>query len=361
MSFVEREFYGNPAWAWLAAVVIAALVPLVLKWLKRVIVHRLAAVVQRTATPLDDLVAEVLACTKVFFLILLAVYAGSSVLSLPQIVERVIEFLTVLALLVQVGIWGSTVIAAYMRLAVRRKVAEDPGTATTMTALGFIAKLVLWTVILLLTLENLGVDVTALVAGLGIGGIAVALAVQSILGDLFASLSIVLDKPFVIGDFIIVGELMGNVEHIGLRTTRVRSLSGEQLVFSNDDLLKARIRNYKRMAERRIVFAVGVTYDTPYEKLEAIPAILRECVEQQDLTRFDRSHFKQHGSYSLDFETVYYMLDPDYTKFMNTQQAINLALHRRFEDEGIEFAYPTQTVLLAGGGSDTRARAVAVT
>jgi small-conductance mechanosensitive channel len=158
-----------------------------------------------------------------------------------------------------------------------------------------------------------------------------------------------------------VGDLMGTVEHVGLRTTRVRSLSGEQIVFSNDDLLNTRIRNYKRMAERRVVFAVGVTYQTPREKLSESPAIIRECIEAQEPTRFDRSHFKQYGPYSLDFETVYYMLDPDYTKFMDTQQAVNLALHERFEEQGIEFAYPTQTVFVAGSGLEASRSTVAVT
>lgn len=361
MSVIQQELFGNPAWTWLVAVAIAGLVPLVLKGLKRLIVHRLAAVAQRTTTPLDDLAAKVLGGTKAFFLALVAVYAGASVLSLPEVVGRVIHFFSAVALLVQVGIWGSIAVTFWMTYTVRQKAKEDPGTATTMSALGFLVKLVLWTVILLLTLDNLGVDITALVAGVGIGGIAVALAVQNILGDLFASLSIVLDKPFVIGDFIVVGDLMGTVEHVGLRTTRVRSLSGEQIVFSNDDLLNTRIRNYKRMAERRVVFAVGVTYQTPREKLAAIPGIIRDCVEVQELTRFDRSHFKQYGPYSLDFETVYYMLDPDYTKFMDTQQAVNLLVHERFEEQGIEFAYPTQTVFVAGSGLEASRSTVAVT
>jgi small-conductance mechanosensitive channel len=361
MSVIQRELFGNPVWAWVVAVAIAGLVPLVLKALKRLIVHRLAAVAQRTTTPLDDLAAEVLGRTKAFFLVLVAIYAGSGVLILPDVVNRVVHFLTVLALLLQVGIWGSTGVSFWMTITVRRKAKEDPGTATTMSALGFLMRLALWTVILLLTLDNLGVDITALVAGVGIGGIAVALAVQNILGSLFASLSIVLDKPFVIGDFIVVGELMGTVEHIGLRTTRVRSISGEQIVLANDDLLESRIRNYKRMSERRVVFTVGVTYQTPREKLAAIPGAIRECIEAQELARFDRSHFKQYGPYSLDFETVYYMLDPDYTQFMNTQQAVNLALHERFEQEGIEFAYPTQTVFVVGSGSEASRNTVALT
>ena len=200
--------------------------------------------------------------------------------------------------------------------------------------------------ILLLILENVGVDVTALIAGLGVGGIAVALAAQNILGDLFSSMSIVLDKPFVLGDFIIVGDMMGTVEKIGLKTTRVRSLSGEQLIFSNSDLLGSRIRNFKRMQERRIVFSIGVAYDTPAEKLTAIPGMLRAAVEAQEPVRFDRAHFAKFGDSALIYEVVYFVLKPDYNLSMDIQQAINLRLFREFADRQIEFAFPTQTLHL---------------
>jgi len=201
-------------------------------------------------------------------------------------------------------------------------------------------------VILLLALDNFGVNITTLVTGLGIGGIAVALALQSVLGDLFASLSIVLDKPFVIGDFINVDEYMGTVEHIGLKTTRVRSLSGEQLVFSNSDLLKSRIRNYKHMQERRVAFTIGVTYQTPLDRVAAIPSIIRKIIEAQGGVRFDRSHFKTYGDSALVFETVYYVLSSDYNAYMDIQQAINLRVYEEFAAEGIEFAYPTRTLYM---------------
>jgi small-conductance mechanosensitive channel len=213
----------------------------------------------------------------------------------------------------------------------------------------------------LLTLDNLGIDITALVAGLGIGGIAVALAVQNIFGDLFASLSITLDRPFVVGDFLTVGEVLGTVESIGIKSTRLRSLSGEQIVMPNSDLLSSRVRNYGRMLERRVVFATAVTYETPIDLLERIPRLIREIVEAQTDTRFDRSHFAAHGAASLDFETVYYVRSPDYNRYMDIQQAINLAVYRRFAAEGIEFAFPTQTVFVrqaptakGGGGQAPR-------
>jgi small-conductance mechanosensitive channel len=217
-----------------------------------------------------------------------------------------------------------------------------------------VGRALVWAVVGLLVLDNLGVDVTALVTGLGIGGVAVALALQNVLSDLFASLSIVLDKPFVVGDFIVVGDSMGSVEHVGLKTTRLRSLSGEQLVVSNSDLLGSRIRNYQRMSERRAVFQLGVTYETPPDKLRAIPAILRAVIEAQSATRFDRSHFKSYGAFSLDFETVYYVLTPDYNRYMDIQEAINLELLRHFTAHGIEFAYPTSTVLARVRGEATQ-------
>ena len=205
-------------------------------------------------------------------------------------------------------------------------------------------------VALVLFAESLERDFTGILAGLGIGGLALALAVQNILGDLFASLSIVLDKPFVVGDFLAVGEHLGSVEKIGLKTTRLRSLSGEQLVFSNTDLLNSRVRNFGRMFERRVVFTLGVTYQTPRDKLKLIPRIIREAVEAQQNTRFDRSHFSQYGDFSLNFESVYYVLSRDYNQYMDIQQSIYLAIHEGFEAEGIEFAYPTQTLFLEHPG-----------
>jgi small-conductance mechanosensitive channel len=213
---------------------------------------------------------------------------------------------------------------------------------------------IIWVIVLLVVIDNVGVDVTTLVASLGVGGIAIALAVQSILGDIFASLSIIFDKPFLVGDFVRVGDYTGSVENIGIKTTRLRSLSGEQLVISNSDMLGSRIQNYGRMYERRATFTLGVTYDTPREKLAKIPEMVREAIEAEEGVRFDRAHFKEFGAYSLNIDAVYYVLSPDYAQYMDIQQRINLDLHRRFEEEGIEFAYPTQVVHIdpAQGGSE---------
>ena len=203
-------------------------------------------------------------------------------------------------------------------------------------------------VLVLTALGTLGVAVSPFVASLGIGGVAVALALQNVLGDLFASLSIVFDKPFVVGDSVAVDDFSGTVEYVGLKTTRIRSISGEQLVFANSDLLASRLRNYGRMRERRVIFTIGVTYGTPSEALRAIPRYLREAIERLDNTRFDRSHLKEFGDSSIDFETVYHMVVPDYNAYMDTQEQISLALYERFEAQGIDFAFPTRTVRLVG-------------
>lgn len=357
MTFLDGTYYYNTLHTWLLALLVTACVLALLAIGKRVIVSRLLAFAQKTRTNLDDLAVDLISRTHFYFLVFFSLYAGTLVLTLPDKVTRLIGTAAVIVLLVQAAVWGNRIISVWLTFYLKRSLEQDAATATTVTALGFVGRLALWTVTLLLALDNMGVDITALVAGLGIGGIAVALALQNVLGDLFASLSIVLDKPFLIGDFVVVGDFMGTVEHIGLKTTRIRSLQGEQIVFSNADLLGSRIRNYKRMQERRVVFTIGVTYQTPYEKLAAIPAMIKAIIEQQPQTRFDRAHFKEYGDFSLNFEVVYYVLTPDYNTYMDIQQAINLALFRRFEEERIEFAYPTQTLFLQHGTAAPSAQA----
>jgi small-conductance mechanosensitive channel len=252
-----------------------------------------------------------------------------------------------IALFWQAGLWAATAAVAWLDHRRALMLEDDKAVAGSVGIIRFVVRVAIWAVVLLLTLDNLGVDITALIAGLGIGGIAVALALQNVLGDLLASLSIALDRPFVIGDFLIVGEHMGSVEYIGIKTTRLRSLSGEQIVMSNGDLLASRLRNYGRMQERRVVFTLGVTYETPREKLLELPSLLRSIIESQDGVRFDRAHFSSYGAYSLDFEIVYYVLSADYTRYMDVQQAINFRIHEEFEALGVGFAYPTQTLWLA--------------
>jgi small-conductance mechanosensitive channel len=341
---LSTTLYGNEIKTWLIALGVAVGTLIVLRLVEQVLIVRIARLTRKTSTVIDDILVGSLRKTKFLFLLIVSVYIGGLSLELPSTIRQIDWRVLVIALLLQAGIWISTGLQLWLEH--YREVEEDGASRTTMNALSFLGRVALWAIVLLLILDNLGIDVTALVAGLGIGGIAIALAVQNILSDLFASLSIVLDKPFVNGDFVIVGDLMGSVEHIGIKTTRVRSISGEQLVFSNTDLLNSRIRNFGRMQQRRVVFKIGVLYQTPTEKLELIPTIIREAIEAEEDTRFDRSHFASYGDFSLDFETVYYIGSPDYNLYMDRQQAINLAIFRRFADEGIEFAYPTQTLFI---------------
>ncbi len=345
MEFLAVEFQGNPVWRWLVAVGMLLFVGFVLRILLWRLVRKLRVVAAKTPGRFDDLIVELLDKTKFLFIFIVSLYAGALILTLPELAESVLSGIFIVALLIQVGYWGNGCVAFWIRRSVSRRMTEDAAAATTLAALGFVAKMAIWTVVLLLALDNY-IDVTALIAGLGIGGIAIALAAQNILSDLFASVSIIVDKPFVIGDFIIVGESMGTVEQIGLKTTRVRSLTGEQIIFSNSDLLSSRVRNYKRMYERRIAFSIGVTYKTSPDMLEGIPALIEEIVSGQPDVRFDRCHCKSLGDFALVFETIYYVLVPDYAVYMNVQQAINLAVMREFATRDIEFAYPTQTLFV---------------
>lgn len=347
LEILDQNILGNTLLQWVTAVAAFFITVLVLRIAQHFGGRRLESLASQTDTYWDDAVAGAIAKTNLLFLFVAGIFIGTYFLQVPERLQSVISSIFVIALLIQVGIWGAALITVVLESSRKRALDKDPAAVTTINVIALGTKFILWSTVLLLGLDNLGVNVTALVAGLGIGGVAVALALQNILGDLFASLSIVFDKPFVNKDFVIIGELMGSVEHIGLKTTRIRSLSGEQLIFSNSDLLSSRIRNYGRMFERRVVFNLGVTYQTPREKLRQIPKIVKEAVEEQSKTRFDRAHFMKYGDYALLFETVYYVLSPDYNNYMDIQQSIYFAIHERFEQEEIEFAYPTQTLFLS--------------
>ncbi len=276
---------------WLIAAVLLVVLIATLRVAQAVLGMRARKLAEKRRLEYAHVTADLIEATRVLFLVLISASLASLVLPLNEQTQTIIRTTTIIALLIQAGIWGHVAVAFFVTRYARQRLGTDATSVTTISALGMFARLVIISVVVLLILDNLGVNITAMVAGLGIGGIAVALAAQNILGDLFASASIVLDKPFVLGDFIIVDDLLGTVEHVGLKTTRIRSLSGEQLVFSNNDLLQSRIRNFKRMHERRVVFSIGVIYQTPYDKLAAITGILRAAVEAQEQVRFDRAHF----------------------------------------------------------------------
>ena len=337
------SIYGGTPHDWLTALALSIAIALGVYLIKPILLRRLKAHAERDNLQVDGGFMRAVKATRVWLICVFALSIGSHYLDLPEAHAKALTTLTALAFILQIGFWASAMLGFFVDRSRQRALATDAGSATSLAALSFVGNVILWAIVVLLALDNLGVNITALVAGLGVGGVAVALAVQNILGDLFASLSIIVDKPFVIGDFIIVDSYLGSVEHVGLKTTRIRSLGGEQIVFSNGDLLKTRIRNYKRMVERRVLFSFNLVYETTAEQAEEVPRIVRRIIEAQERVRFDRSHFFAFGEYALSFETVYWVLSPAYNDYMDTQQAINLALMREFKNAGIRFAVPRQT------------------
>jgi small-conductance mechanosensitive channel len=355
----DRVFYGNSVRAWLVAAAALAVVFATLYFLRRLVTRRFAPAAGRTATAFDDLAVQLARRTRPYFLFAIAVVIAVRFLELPLRINQLLDKAVALVVLLQAARWATGVVAFYVaRHVEQRRGTADAANLWAARMLGFAANVAVWAIILVAVLDNIGFDVTTLVTGLGIGGIAIALAVQNVLGDIFAALAIVLDKPFVVGDFITVDSFAGTVEQIGLKTTRLRSLSGEQIIFANAELLKGRIRNYKRLYERRNVFTIDVPYDTPTEVVARIPGVLREIVEAQNPVRFDRSHFSAYVESALRFETVYYVLDPDYNRHMDIQQRILLAVLERFRREGIEFAFPTRTIVHKHEGDVPHSEAV---
>jgi small-conductance mechanosensitive channel len=345
--FVSLPIFRNAPLDWIVAGalsvgLLAAL--LVARALFRRYRNRLAST---TEIELIEVPIDALSRTSTLLLALVGLFAGLATLQMSEGTARALDSIVTIALFAQAGAWAAAAANLLLERRRRRIAATDRAMVSSLGIIGFIVRVAIWAIIVLLVLENLGVDVTALVAGLGIGGVAIALASQNILGDLFASLSITFDRPFVVGDFLIIDEFLGAVEYIGVKSTRLRSLSGEQIILSNADLLKSRVRNYGRMVERRVVFTLNIVKETRTELIERVPPLIRRIVECQMDVRFDRSHFASHGAASLDFETVYYVLSPDYNRYMDIHQAIQLAIHREFERLDIEFAYPTQRLYLA--------------
>ncbi len=347
---LDTDVFGFPLRELLMAAAYGVATALLVRFALQVLIVQIRRMSERTETDLDDLAVELLDKTRFLFILLVGLFVGARSLDLPEAWDATMTGILTAVLLLQIGLWGMGVVNYGVRHYKKKSLDDDPGLATAIGAIGFIVRLALWSVLLLTGLATFGVEISALIASLGIGGLAVALALQNVLGDLLASLSIVFDKPFVIGDFVVIGDFSGTIESVGLKTTRVRSLSGEQLVFSNSDLLSSRIRNYKRMEERRVVFQLGVEYGLASEKLRRIPELVRSAVEEQENARFDRCHFKAFGDFSLNYETVYFMSVPDYAAYMDTQQAINLSVYEAFEAEEIPFAFPTQTIHLERAG-----------
>lgn len=354
-SILDAVFLGNPARDWLRGALLFVALFLALSAIRSVLLKRIGRFARRTATDIDDLVVHLIRSTSPAFLFCVALRIGSSALDLSPTADKARTYLFGAIVFWQAVRWANALIAFGAKRYTARLETDDAVTQSTARALVFVVRLVVYSAVLVVVLENMQVKITALVTGLGIGGVAVALAAQNVLGDLFAALAIITDRPFMIGDFIVSGTEMGTIEDIGWKTTRLLSLSGEQIIMANSNLMSSRVRNYRTMQERRVVFSFGVTYDTGSEKLADIPRMVKEIVAAVPKTRFDRCHFMHYGDSSLDFETVYYFLDPDYNQHMDAQQAILLELYRRCEARDISFAFPTRTVYIereAGAAAD---------
>ena len=343
---------GNTLFRWILAFGTVAAVLAVARLVRDRLRARLA---RRPGPPRPFGLAGLFAHIHFLTALALALALGTSFLDFPARAARYQDLLLPTALLGQLASWVHRSIGLWVEHRfVPASAGEDPAHAASgaskAAVLGFLMRLALWSVVLLLALQSLGFNVSTLVASLGIGGIAVALAVQNILGDLFASLSIALDEPFMVGDFIVVGDCIGAVQYIGLKTTRIRSISGEQIVISNGELLKSRIRNFKKMQERRVVFQFVVSPRAGADRVERIPSMVRALVEAQDLARFDRAHFLEFCDAGLRFEVVYFIGDPDYNRYMDIQQAINLGILRGLGRDGVEMGYPTRVYRPDGTG-----------
>ena len=344
-DLLQRGFLGASVQAWLAAALTATIIFLALVLSRRILVSRASAPAVRTRTRVDDALIAMLAETRTWVCLSVAVLISAGSLPLRR-GHAFVAPLWEIVLLAQCAIWGAAAITFWTQHHLAHRTQETDRTSIAMIgAIGVGAKVLLWILVAATALQSVfHVAITPLITGLGISGIAVALAVQNILGDLLAALAIVFDKPFDVGDMIGVDQITGVVEHIGLKTTRLRSVSGEQIIIGNGDLLKSRLRNFRRMYQRRVAFNLDVAFDTPADIVATLPKMVQAIVTAQSPARFERCHVASFTEWAIRVEVVYFVLDPDYVRYMDIQQAINLEVLRRFSAQGVRFAVPTRTI-----------------
>ncbi len=344
LPFWQVKILGNTVEQIAIAVAVFLVLGFGLKITQSFILTKLRKAAAATKTDVDDFLVQIIATIKPSFYFFLALYFGLRQLALSGLIQKLIDLGLIVWAIIQ-AILITQVLIDYLIAKISRKELNDNSKAI-LDLLNRILRGTLWGIGLIMLLSNVGVNVGSLLAGLGIGGVAVALAAQNILGDLFSSFVIYFDKPFMVGDFIVFGDKMGTVERIGIKTTRLRSISGEEIVVSNQQLTSTQIKNFKRMGKRRVVLHLGVVYNTPDEKLKKIPEIIKSIIASVKDVEFDRAHFYQFGASSLDFEVVYFVSSGDYSVYMDRNQEIHFAINKKFKEEGIEMAYPTQSVYL---------------
>ena len=342
-DILNQVYFGNTVatYLWSLGSFLASVI--LLQILKQFILKRLNRWIGKKTGDTDNIVVPSINKYLIPLMYLGSIYLSIKLLVISPNISRIISIIFLGFLVFFITLIASAMLQFIFEV-YAEKISDDPSKVSAIGWLNRLSKVLIWIVAIILFVQNTGADISALVAGLGIGGIAIAFAAQAILEDVFSYFTIFFDRPFEIGDFIILGDYMGTVEHIGIRTTRLRSINGEQLIFSNKDLTNSRVKNYKRMEQRRVLFSLGVTYDTSLEQLKQIPEIMQAIIEEQSETQFDRAHFYSYGASSLNFEIVYYVLSSEYNHYMDIQQAINFAIKERFDQLGIEFAFPTQTI-----------------
>jgi small-conductance mechanosensitive channel len=340
-KILSWNFYGNSGKDYAIALFILIGALVILGVLQKIVLARLKKIASSTKNNLDDNLIDIVLRIKPPFYFIISIYLALSFLSLSAWLDKTITFL-LLAVLVYEGIQATSRLIKVVVYKAMQKNGDDAQAKSTVKTLNIFIQIILWSLGLLLILANMGVNITSLVAGLGIGGIAIALALQNILADVFSSFSILIDKPFKVGDFIKSGTDMGVVEKIGIKTTRLRTLDGQLLIISNQELTKARVENFQQLQRRRALFTLGVVYETSREKLESIPQIIKDIVKTKEKADLDRCNFKSYGDFSLNFEVSIFIDVKDYNEFLDILESINLDIFSRFKERGINFAYPTQ-------------------
>ncbi|HEY5713756.1 MAG TPA: mechanosensitive ion channel family protein [Candidatus Gracilibacteria bacterium] len=343
-SYLQQfEWLQNGGMDYMRAILAFIVIFFGLKVFERVVVRKIKSLSLRTKTHIDDHLIAVLDAISSFFYFYVSLYGASKFLMLPELAHQVLDSLLIIVVfaeIIKIVLKLTDLVFAH---------ANEEATTSGISGIKMLIKIGLWVTGILLMFSNLGINVSALMASLGIGGIAVALAAQNILSDLFASFTIYFDRPFEIGDYIVLGTDKGTVQKIGLKSTRIKTLQGEELVVSNQELTSARIQNFKKMEERRISFQLGIEYGTPNAKLKKIVPTVKKIIDDLEITQFTRGHFIAFGDFSLDFEFVYFVDSSDYTEYANTHQEINFAIKEAFEKLGIEMAFPTQTLHVVKG------------
>lgn len=343
-DFFEWATSNGADWAIWAAVAAALFVGL--RFLRSV-VSGLFRSSKASPNAVRNIIGGLVGATSSLFLLALAAFVTAPfTIELPDTYQGILGGVFTVASFLQIAFWARVVARAVVDGVVVANAPDDSSLENARSLISLFANVAIFAIAAILILSNLGQDVGALIAGLGVGGIAIGLAAQSLFRDLFASLSIVLDKPFTREDFITWNDNAGTVKKIGLKTTRMQALSGEQIVVSNDELLSNEIHNWRRMSERRVVLTLGVTYDTPRSKLEQLPGEMKRLIETRDMCRFDRAHLSGYGDFAILFEVVFFVLSREYNVFMDEQQEVLLDIHAVFERLDIDFAFPTQTLHL---------------